>query len=154
MQVSYLFIRPGGPCVGTPLGQIVMVVKTGVSLPEELYAKLQTLASNMGYTSISRAIRDAVELFIAFNSWWSHHGRLRGVIVVAVVSLPRVYSQLGPVFEKSIVKRIYVEKSSEPQKPALIYLHVEGEAAELKDLYKQLSRIRGVAMVQPVFVPD
>jgi len=131
-----------------------MVVKTGVSLPDQLYAKLQLLASTMGYSSISRAIRDAVELFIAFNSWWSHRGRLRGVIVVAVTDLPRVYGQLGGILESDVVKTVYVEKSPHPQKPALLYLHVEGEAAELKELYKVLSRMRNVVMTQPVFIPD
>jgi CopG family nickel-responsive transcriptional regulator len=131
-----------------------LVVKTGVSLPEELCARLQRLAESMGYSSISRAIRDAVELFIAFNSWWSHRGRLRGVIVVAVTDMERAYGHLKEVMSKDAVKAFYVEKPAVREKPALLYLHVAGDAAELKDIYKSLTRIRGIAMVQPVFVPD
>jgi len=131
-----------------------MVVKTGVSLPDSLYARLQELAASMGYSSISRAIRDAVEIFIAFNSWWNHRGRLRGVIVVAAAGRERLPSQLLRVIERDAVNKLYVEKPSSPEKPYLLYIFVEAEASELKELYKELTRTRGVVMVQPVFVPD
>lgn len=127
-----------------------MVVKTGVSLPDELYERLREIAGSMGYSSISRAVRDAVELFIAFNSWWNTRSPVKGVIL-AVTSRDHL-QQLDRVHEAAAVKFYLVERLGETGL-YMVVIGVEGDAATVKALYKELARMRGVRFVQPLLVP-
>ena len=127
-----------------------MVVKTGVSLPDDLYEKLRRIAEAMGYTSMSRAIRDAVELFIAFNSWWGSRGPVKGV-VMSVVEAQRLQQVSSVLLGSS--KFFIVEPLDAGRGLLLVVAGVEGDADKIKSLYKKLTRTRGVLTVQPVLVP-
>lgn len=146
-----LFPRPGVSAVSL-WGATGLVVKTGVSLPDELYERLRRLAEAMGYSSVSRAIRDAVELFIAFNSWWGSRGVVKGVLVL-VVDEARVGSVSGALLSGyGCVRSFMVERLGAPGLAA-VFVFVEGGAGEVKGLYKELTRLRGVYTVQPVLLP-
>lgn len=126
-----------------------MVVKTGVSLPDELYRRLREIASAMGYSSISRAVRDAVELFIAFNSWWNARSPVKGVILA--VARREALQQLGSLGTGAA--RFYLVERLGETGLYMVVIGVEGEAAAVKELYKELARMRGVSFVQPLLVP-
>ena len=127
-----------------------MVVKTGVSLPDDLYERLSEIAGSMGYSSISRAGRDAVELFIAFNSWWNARSPVKGVIL-AVISRDGL-QQLDSLRGAASAKFYLVERLGGTGL-YMIVVGVEGDAAVVKALYKELARMRGVHFVQPLLVP-
>ncbi len=128
-----------------------MVVKTGVALPDEVYKRLQEVAKAMGYGSISKAIRDAVDIFIAFNSWWNQRGVLKGFLILLVdhERAPYVAKLLS---EHDIVDYVLVEYIRRIRMEMMLAA-VEGEAAEIKTLYKELTKLRGIYMMQPVFAP-
>ena len=129
-----------------------MVVKTGVALPDELYERLRRLAEAMGYSSVSRVIRDAVELFIAFNSWWGSRGAVKGVLVL-VVDGSRLGAVSGALLSGCGCVRGFMVEGLGRSGMAMVFVFVEGGAGEVKELYKGLTRLRGVHTVQPVLLP-
>ena len=128
-----------------------MVVKTGVSLPNETYEQLSRLARSMGYSSVSRAIRDAVELFLAVNRWWSSPGRLVGAIAVVAPledeqGLLRCLADAGA--EEYTVRRIPGAGIT------LAVITVAGEKSEpVKSLYRRLASCRGSQSLQAALLP-
>ncbi|BEP18438.1 hypothetical protein PYJP_17900 [Pyrofollis japonicus] len=130
-----------------------MVVKTGIALPDKVYEELSNIAREMGYGSISKAVRDAVELFIAFNKWWSAKGSVTGTIMVlypkeASTTERKVIELLGG-FSEIIRASIHVPLGEY----SLLAILVAGEGSEVKNLYKELTRLDGVLAVQPSLLP-
>ncbi len=126
-----------------------MVVKTGVSLPDETYQELTRLARILGYNSISQAVRDAVNLFITANRW-------------ATTSLPLAGSIQALAEEKSLP--ILLSKIKSPPAVSinllpvgegytLIIVVVRGEPGEIKRLYSLLSSTPGVSAVTASLLP-
>jgi CopG family nickel-responsive transcriptional regulator len=126
-----------------------VVVKTGVALPDELYERLMQLARAMGYVSLSKLIRDAVELFIAFNSWWGSRSPVKGFILV--LAKQEAIGQLAALLHELGVKRYMVEEYGGGA--VLLLAHVEGRPEAVKEIYKTLTRARGVLTVQSMVLP-
>ena len=130
-----------------------MVVKTGISLPDDLYAELVRLARSMGYASVSRVIRDAVEAFIAFNRWWMARGRVFGLLMAVTHASDRPAScRLEELLEgyPDVVKGA-ARFTVGPFRVFVVF--VEGEGARVKELYRSLVRLRGVLAVQASLLP-
>jgi len=129
-----------------------LVVKTGIAFPDKVYEELNKISREMGYGSISRAVRDAVELFIAFNKWWSAKGRVAGAILVL---LPRSNEQAHRKILAAINSLDSVMHSTYTVlgNYALYTVMVSGPGASIKQLYKELTRIEGVLAVQPSLLP-
>jgi len=127
------------------------VVKTGVSIPDELYEELRRLAEEKGYKSISSIIRDAIELFIAFNRWWLRDELVTGSIQVLVRD-ERALHRVIDVLEssRSIVKHFLVEPRSGA---SLVLGIVEGPGGEVKRLYGRMARLDGVLAIQASLLP-
>ncbi len=131
-----------------------MVVKTGVSIPDDVYRKLMELMRALGYTSTSKAIRDAIELFIAFNRWWTAGGPVAGVIQV----VGRVGSRsLERVRElESEFKGIVRFSVTVPVNGNLVFhlIFVDGDGGDVKELYRRLASIDGLLAVQTALLPS
>ncbi|WP_228546775.1 CopG family ribbon-helix-helix protein [Hyperthermus butylicus] len=127
------------------------MVKTGVSLPDELYEKLVSLAQRAGYPSISKAIRDAVELFIAFNTWWSSQGPVTGVLHLLAEAKHGSEIQEALQDAEEVVEAVLYRRLGASYIAVIVV--VEGEPGRIKDLYKKLTRLRGVLAVQPALLP-
>ncbi len=131
-----------------------MVVKTGVSLPDEVYNELSRIARLMGYGSISKAVRDAVEMFIAFNRWWTARGRVFGTIqVLASLERPTAEDKLLETVRShdNVVKGLL--RIPVAERYSLHLLIVEGDSESIKTLYKNLVRIDGILAVQASLLP-
>jgi len=131
-----------------------MVVKTGIALPDGVYKQLVEISKNMGYTSISRVIRDAVELFIAFNRWWSHSGTVGGTLQLLVPednesvasSIHRAVRDYYDIVDSVIAVRLSTGYM-------LYIMIVHGSGNRVKELYKLFTRIRGVLSLQASLLP-
>ncbi len=131
-----------------------MVVKTGVSLPDKVYDQLLKLATSMGYTSISKAVRDAIELFIAFNRWWIHKGPVTGTLQVLVSARDdKAITRMEEAEEdyQDVVHTVVKVRASSDMK--LYIIIVRGDGAKVKELYKKLANTRGVISIQAALVP-
>jgi CopG family nickel-responsive transcriptional regulator len=130
-----------------------MVIKTGVSLPEEVHRSLVELCKVMGYESVSKAIRDAVEMFIAFNKWWSFSGRVAGSLQLLVhrsrLDTRKKLLEIQQSYE-NIIKTVF---SFTVNDYLLCVYIVEGEGIDVKSLYKNLVKINGILAVQVSLVP-
>jgi len=131
-----------------------LVVKTGVALPDTVYRQLVEIASRMGYSSVSKAIRDAVEMFIAFNRWWVHGGPVSGALLVLCSSRSQAAAQqVGELIRRYsdvVTAELIVNPSEEFMLRILV---VSGDGSRVKSLYKELVRLRGVVSVQASLVP-
>ncbi|NOZ89232.1 MAG: CopG family ribbon-helix-helix protein [Crenarchaeota archaeon] len=128
-----------------------MVVKTGVALPDKLYEELARVARSLGYTSLSQAVRDAVQLFITLNRWASSPLPLAGVLqaVADRGSVERVAARLAAHHE---VVTGYMVIPLDRDKAMLLVI-VRGEPDEIKKLFRDLSRLRGVDAVTASLLP-
>jgi len=131
-----------------------MVVKTGVALPDNIYKQLIEISKNMGYTSISRVIRDAVELFIAFNQWWTHNGTVGGALHLLVPEnndtiatlVQKILREYSDIITSSIVVR--------PTQGYILYtMLVHGAGKKVKELYRLLAKTRGILGLQASLFP-
>jgi len=129
-----------------------MVVKTGIAFPDKVYEELNRIAREMGYTSISKAVRDAVELFIAFNKWWSARG---GVIGVILLLLPRsseqTHKRIVSILNSSSAVKSFTYNALNDY--VLYVVDILGTGPEVKQLYKELTRLENILAVQPSLLP-
>ncbi|MEB3844081.1 MAG: hypothetical protein LRS48_00180 [Desulfurococcales archaeon] len=126
-----------------------MTVKTGVSLPDDVYSMLLDIAESRGYKSVSQAIRDAVTLFVVANRWWGLEGRVAGAFQV----LLKDDKWLGSILSRYRgIIRTHVSVPLTGGRTIHIVV-VEGPAGEAKRLYSELVRVRGVLSVQPNILP-
>ncbi len=128
-----------------------MVVKTGVALPDQLYEELARVARSLGYTSLSQAVRDAVQLFITLNRWAASPLPLAGVLQVVAErgSVEKAAARLAAHHE--VVTGYIVVPLS--QDKAMLLVIVRGEPGEIKKLFRELSRLRGVDAVTASLLP-
>jgi CopG family nickel-responsive transcriptional regulator len=128
-----------------------MVVKTGVALPDEVHRRLVELVRALGYTSVSKAIRDAIDLFIAFNRWWLERGNVMGTLQAVAASHEGLegVSRLEAVHSDIVTASLRVKAGDH----TLIVLVVKGPGSKVKKLYTDLLKVRGVVAVQPSLLP-
>ncbi len=128
-----------------------MPVKTGISLPDDVYRRLLELVRAMGYTSVSRAVRDAIDAFIAFNRWWLERGPVMGTLQVvtaggeAAAELARVEAEYRDVVVASL--RVLTGGYQ------LHVIVVRGPGSRVKELYRALVKLREALAVQPALLP-
>ncbi len=130
------------------------MVKMGVSLPDDTFERLAELSSRLGYPSISSAIRDAVELFIAFRRWWLLGGPVAGTLQALVVGsrARRALARLSEVEEE--YKDVIAGSLRLPLGEYVLYLLiVRGSGDRVKSLYNEVLRVQGVVAVQPSLLP-
>ena len=129
-----------------------MVVKTGVSLPEDVYERLMSLAKQLGYPSLSSIIRDAIELFIGFRRWWLIGGTIAGTLQVLLKPSSKGILDI-PLIEDRY-KSILIGSIKLPVGEYMLYLFmVNGDGALVKEFYKELLNANGVIVVQPSLLP-
>ncbi len=126
-----------------------MTVKTGVSLPDDIYSMLLDVAESRGYKSVSQAIRDAVTLFVIANRWWGLEGRVAGAFQVLVKGDKTLGNTL---YKYRGIIRAHVSVPLTGERTIHIIV-VEGSAGEAKRLYSELVKARGVLSVQPNILP-
>ncbi len=129
-----------------------MVVKTGVSLPDDVYQELVETAQAMGYTSLSHAVRDAVETFIAFNKWWKYSGTVTGSIQILALDTRETHSNLADNLREH-AHTIIAQLTIPLDRYALTIIVVRGAGEEIKELYKKLVKTKGVLAVQANLLP-
>ncbi len=135
-------------------GLPALVVKTGVALPDRVYHQLLHIAEKMGYTSLSKAIRDAVELFVAFNRWWLHQGPVAGSLQLVLDQHDEKVLQRVSEAERRYSDIVYVSlRAPMPGGLMLYILVVRGDGGKVKELYRSLANTRGVLSVQASLVP-
>ncbi|MCX8185961.1 MAG: ribbon-helix-helix protein, CopG family [Sulfolobales archaeon] len=127
-------------------------VKTGVAVPRDIMEEFEDLAKKLGYRSRSRAFQDAVQLFITTHRWVGLSGLLAGCVVVIYNheehGVEERLTDIQHRFLDVISAAMHIHLTSTH---CMLVITLRGDAGRVKDLYKELSGIRGVTHIQPAF---
>ncbi|MEM1983436.1 MAG: CopG family ribbon-helix-helix protein [Sulfolobales archaeon] len=127
-------------------------VKTGVSIPKNIMVEFEELTKILGYRSRSRAFQDAIQLFITTHRWVSLSGYLAGCAVLIYNHEEHgVEERLTDTQHKfldviSAAMHIHLTTTY-----CMLVIALKGESSRIKDLYNELSSIKGVIHIQPAF---
>lgn len=126
------------------------VVRTGISLPEKLLEKFDSLIEGTRYMSRSRAIRDAMDDFLAkYEELREGRGKQVGALMVlydhTVEKASDALTDLQHGYEDIIITSIHVHLDAEN---CLEIIVVEGRAEEIKELSSQIIGGKGIEEVK------
>jgi len=128
-------------------------VKTGVSVPDNVMKEFEEISKELGYRSRSRAVQDAVQLFIAMNKWMRFEGDIAGCIVILYDhEVHDVEGRLTDVQHNyldiiSASMHVHLTKNY-----CLLIVGLKGPVKRVKELYRELASIRGILHVQPAIL--
>ncbi|MDG6223464.1 MAG: nickel-responsive transcriptional regulator NikR [Candidatus Bathyarchaeota archaeon] len=130
------------------------IVRVGVTFPPELLAELDEIIDNIGYESRSKAIQDAVTLFVTEQKLLhKQEGKKAGVLVM-------VYDHDVKGLEDDLVESQHHHRSvinsvlhvHLSDKECLEAVAVKGDAKEIRKLAQELATRKGVKQVRSTIV--
>ena len=130
------------------------ITRVGVTFPPELLKELDDVVHNMGYESRSKAIQDAVMLFVSEKKWLQdERSEQTGVLLMIYDHEVRgLESQLTEVQHEhsavvSSVMHIHVG-----DRDCLEAIAVKGKAKEIRKLSNELTTKKGVKILKTMIV--
>ncbi len=127
-------------------------VKFGIYLSKELDQGLRQCMRSLGIKSKSRAIQEAIRLFIAENKW-RLKGRVAGVIGVVynhdVHGVDEKLTDIQHEYIEVIVATLHVHLTKEKCMLAII---VRGDSPIIRELVRKINGIKGVLFVRPLLL--
>lgn len=128
------------------------VIKTGVALKEETYAKLIGLMESLGLSNRSKIISDAVEMYIAEKSVLLGEGYLGGIITILydhhTRDIEHNLTHLQHRHRKIIISNIHAHLD---ERNCLEAILIKGEVVEIKMLISELGNIKGLTALRHAF---
>jgi len=126
----------------------------GISLPEELVKELESLIDVLGYRSRSKAIADAIQLFIGSHRWQGMKGEVAGALVILFDHTQgHVEDQVTDIqhdFLDVISATMHIHLSG---RYCLEIVGVRGDVTKIKELYSKLAKLRGIKSLQVLLIP-
>ena len=130
------------------------VVKTGVSFPEKLLKKFDRVIEEIGISSRSQAIQEAIRHFISLNSWRLSEEDVVGAILVHYSHEQHdVEEKLTDVqhdFRDIIPSALHLHLSKED---CLLIIAVRGKASKVKEFLMKLRRVGKLKQVTHLIMP-
>jgi CopG family nickel-responsive transcriptional regulator len=130
------------------------ITRVGVTFPPELLKELDELSTKMGYESRSKAIQDAVALFVSEKKWirdedTDHTGVLLMVYDHEVKDLEAglTEAQHNHASVVSSVMHIHIGEHD-----CLEAIAVRGKASEIRKLSNELTTKKGVKILKTMIV--
>ncbi len=125
------------------------LVKTGVALPSDVVKELDEVAKLLGYRSRSRAITDAIRMFVAMHKWKLMRGEVAGAILVLydheVHGVDEELTNAQHKFLDIISATLHIHLS---ERHCMLIIAVRGEVSRIRNLYSNIASIKGVLHVQ------
>ncbi|HVP93533.1 MAG TPA: nickel-responsive transcriptional regulator NikR [Acidobacteriota bacterium] len=131
------------------------IVRVGVTFPPALLKDFDALTSKMGYENRSKAVQDAVSLFISEKKWLQEEkGTQAGVLMMLydheVKGLESALTNLQHFYTSIICSTMHVHLS---ERDCLEAIAVKGDATEVRRLSDELTAKRGVKILKTMVVP-
>jgi len=130
------------------------IVRAGVSFPEELLREFDRVVKELGISSRSQAIQEAIRAFISLNSWRLMEEEVAGAILVHYSHEERgVEEDLTDVqheFMDIIPSALHIHLSRED---CLLIIAVRGRASRVKDLFGRLRRVGKLKQLTHLIMP-
>jgi CopG family nickel-responsive transcriptional regulator len=130
------------------------VTRIGVTFPPELLKDFDEIINKMGYESRSKAIQDAVTLYVSERNWIKEENTIQtGVILMVynhdVKGLESELTETQHEHSSLITSTLHIHIS---EQDCLEAIAVKGKASEIHQLSDELATRRGVKILKTTIV--
>jgi len=130
------------------------IVRVGVTFPPDLLKEFDEIINKMGYESRSKAIQDAVRLYVAEKKWLSEEkANQTGVLLMVydheVKGLESELTETQHHHARLISSTMHIHLS---ERDCLEAITVKGKASEIRQLSDELTTKRGVKILKEMIV--
>jgi CopG family transcriptional regulator, nickel-responsive regulator len=130
------------------------VVRIGVTIPPELLKDFDEIINKMGYESRSKAIQDAVRLYVSERKWLKEEDAIQTGIILMVYDhdakgLDSELTEAQHDHSKIITSTMHIHVS---EHDCLEAIAVKGKASEIRHLSNELTTRRGVKILKTTIV--
>jgi len=130
------------------------IVRISVTFPPDLLREFDEIISRMGYSNRSKAVQDAVRLFISERKWLQEEkGRQAGILMLLydhnVRGLEDALTDVQHHHADIISSTMHIHLT---ERDCLEAIAVKGDAEEIRKLNDELSSKRGVKLLKTIIV--
>ena len=131
------------------------IVRVGVTFPPELLKELDEITEKMGYESRSKAIQDAVSLFVSEKKWMKEEDESNqtGILLMVydheVRGLDRELTETQHHHTDLISSTMHIHLG---ERDCLEAIAVKGTSSEIRHLSNELTTKRGVKILKAMIV--
>jgi len=131
------------------------ITRVGVTFPPDLLKEFDEVIGKMGYESRSKAIQDAVRLFVSEKKWLREEETASQTGIILMVydhdakGLESNLTDSQHQHSKLISSTLHIHIS---ERDCLEAIAVKGKAAEIRELSDELSTKKGVKILKTVIV--
>ena len=130
------------------------IVRIGVTIPPELLKDFDEIISKMGYESRSKAIQDAVRLYVSEHKWLKEENTIQtGIILMVfdheVKGLENELTETQHHHSSVITSTMHIHIS---ERDCLEAIAVKGGSSEIRELSNELTTRRGVKILKTTIV--
>ncbi|MCS7125066.1 MAG: nickel-responsive transcriptional regulator NikR [Candidatus Bathyarchaeota archaeon] len=130
------------------------VARVSVTLPPELLEDFDEVIRKMGYENRSKAVQDAVRLFISERRWLQEEkGPQAGVLMLLydheVRGLEDALTDVQHNYSNVISSTMHIHLT---ERDCLEAIAVKGDASEIRKLSDELSSKRGVKLLKTMII--
>lgn len=131
------------------------IVRVGVTFPPDLLNDLDKVIKNMGYESRSKAVQDAVRLFVSEKKWLREEAAVQAGILLMIYD-HKVQGLEGDLTEIQHKHAGVISSSMHihiGEKDCLEAIAVKGKSSEIRDLSNELTTKSGMKILKTMMVP-
>jgi CopG family nickel-responsive transcriptional regulator len=130
------------------------ITRVGVTFPPELLKDFDEVIKRMGYENRSKAVQDAVRMFISERKWLQEEsGNQAGVLMMLydheVRGLENALTNLQHHYADTICSTLHIHLS---EKECLEAIAVKGNAYQIRRLSDELAAKRGVKLLKTMVI--
>jgi CopG family nickel-responsive transcriptional regulator len=130
------------------------IIRVGVTFPPNLLKDFDKVINKMGYKNRSKAVQDAVRMFISERKWLQEErGTHAGVLMMMydheVKGLESILTDIQHHYAHTICSTMHVHLS---ERDCLEAIAVKGDANEIRKLSDKLVAKKGVKILKTMLV--
>lgn len=130
------------------------IVRVGVTFPPELLSELDEIIGKMGYESRSKAIQDAVQLFVSEKKWLHEEAANQTGILLMIydhemAGLEGELTEVQHEHSRVISSSMHIHIG---ERDCLEAIAVKGRASEICELSNELITKKGVKILKTMMV--
>jgi CopG family transcriptional regulator, nickel-responsive regulator len=130
------------------------IIRVGVTFPPELLKDLDEISVKMGYESRSKAIQDAVALWVSEKKWLSQEDTAQtGVLLMVydheVRGLETELTEVQHEHSSVVSSAMHIHVG---ERDCLEAIAVKGKASEIRKLSNELTTKKGVKILKTMIV--
>jgi len=133
---------------------LTKIVRVGVTFPPQLLKDFDDVIQKMGYENRSKAVHDAVRLFVSEKKWLQEEkGTQAGVLMLLydheVKGLEDALTNVQHRYASIICSTLHIHLD---ERDCLEAIAVKGEASEVRRLSEELAVKRGVKILKSMLI--